>query len=214
MNHSFFSKSVKALFVAVVGSLCANTTFAKSSSPESTDVRWIVKGVDAKKQETHYWCWAAVTQAILSTQVAKSEVPQQCEIVSKMLNKNCCELNQNGDPSLDCARGFQVQPVLNAYGVSNFTRPGYRGTWKDPDYTAFDEVVAHIKSDRVVAIVISYPSVAAPLSSHVILAYAAYTKLDGRTFVVAWDPLYNTHRTFARKDVQGNLAWFDVIFIR
>src|SRR6478609_6217793 len=68
-------------------------------------------------QQNSMWCWAAVTEQILTFK--KNISPKQCELVSqvsKAITESCCD-----NPSICNAPGTmqQIQSVLNRFGVKH-----------------------------------------------------------------------------------------------
>lgn len=166
----------------------------KVPPPEASDPRWYVPGLKTAKQETKTWCWAAVTQAILSI---KTQAPHsQCEISSKYHNEDCCQKHH----SVQCEGRGEVTAALQAYGVNAIR--------KSPN---FDEVIAAVKNGNVVAIPHKL-DIAGTGNAHVVLAYGAYKKGDGEHYLIVWDPLVDGIHFWSRDYVVGNLAWYNVIY--
>ena len=63
--------------------------------PGENDPQWEVSNLQFFPQQKTKWCWAAAAQSVLSSRLEK--VPPQCEIVSRVLGRDCCARSHTCD---------------------------------------------------------------------------------------------------------------------
>jgi hypothetical protein len=139
--------------------------------PRESDPQWNVSNLRFYPQEKSRWCWAAVAQSVLSSRLEK--VPPQCEIVSRVLGRDCCSRSQS------CDQGNWPSNGLKAYGVF---ASGLRETSEEV-------LIREIQNGRPVMVGLKMPR--GP--RHVVLAHGIYFQ-DNIRYVKIFDPLYGHSR--------------------
>lgn len=156
--------------------------------PRESDPQWNVSKIDFHTQENIHWCWAAVTQSVLSSRVEK--VPSQCQIASQVLGRDCCArttvCNQSNTPTNG----------LRAYGLSN------SGLRKPSE----ERLINEIQSGRPVVLGIHMPRG----SHHVVIAHGVYIH-EGTRYLKIFDPLYGQSRVSLSSLTKG--LWIGSIYL-
>ena len=176
---------MKYLLILLI-SACATVPKPKSEA----DVTW-VQGLQATKQETDTWCAVASSQMLMSK---FGVFPKQCEIVGKLLGKDCCGMND-----LKCFKYHStVEDVAPLYGFKAKLLP-----------IDFKTVVEKIKAGKAVSIYHWYGSSEAA-AAHAVVAYGTY-QVDGKDYIVIYDPIGGVKKFWDERWVVGNLAWYRVV---
>jgi hypothetical protein len=144
--------------------------------PRAEDPQWEVANLKFYSQEKSHWCWAAVAQSVLSSRLEK--VPEQCEIVSRVMGRDCCSRSQS------CDKGNWPANGLKAYGVFATSLRA----------TSEELLISEIQSGRPVLVGLQMPRG----SRHVVLAYGVYFQ-ENKPYVKIFDPLFGQARVALSK---------------
>jgi hypothetical protein len=170
----FSTRLFAVTFLASSAIFQADTLHAMGSKvpvpKEGTQITW-VPNLDAKKQETPSWCWAAATQMLLSRFTDQSP-PAQCAIVGRALKTDCCDRTK-------------VQTLCRNYGGEKIlsTLRSYRSNSNVKYGVNFESVVRDMKSGYPVIVVDNLGG-----TQHALVAYGTLVDSKNRRTVIVWDP--------------------------
>lgn len=88
---------------------------SSSSVPEvasGADIFSLLKGVSGAEQESGNWCWAAVTQMMLSYH--RKNHLSQCQVVSAVRGANCCDKDNLSEL---CLEAYSLEDSLKHYNL-------------------------------------------------------------------------------------------------
>jgi hypothetical protein len=162
---------MKILSLAFLFTASAFAMGSKVPEPKSgTQITW-VSNLEAKKQETPSWCWAAATQMLLSRFMQQSP-PAQCEIVGRALNTNCCVPKQ---PQAICrgTGGTKILSTLRSYRSNTSVKYGVN----------FESVLRDVKSGYPVIVVNNIGG-----TQHAFVAYGSLVDSKNRRTLIVWEP--------------------------
>lgn len=175
---------MKYLFLMLLLVSCTN----KMPKIETTDPQHFVLGLTEEKQKNNQWCAAAAARMMMSLKT--KELPSQCDIVRKVIGKDCFNTP------------ITTEAALAAYG--------YKASRLVP---SFDLVVSEIKQDRPVTIYHLSAAGTSGESGHAVVAYGTFNKL-GRDYILIYDPYYGRVETWDSTYTTGNLQWFAIVVMR
>lgn len=144
-------------------------------------------------QRTPVWCWAATSTMVLNYY---GNLADQCQIVSYILQRNCC-LFGVGDSFCATTASLQAMQAAMAFG-------GVRSTYV-PSPLTFEQIVTEIGSGR--PIILSYRG---SFSGHVV-TLVGYNRTNQT--VVIYDPYYGifTVPYGATFSYNGQLIWSETL---
>lgn len=160
----------------------------KMPKPGPNDKQYIVQGLVAEKQKSSNWCAAAAARVMMSFKI--KNLPSQCEIISKVIGKDCFNTPIFTEEALR-AYGFKAQRIA----------------------PSFSRVVSEIKQGRPVTIYHAQGAGTETASGHAVVAYGTYST-SGRDYIIIYDPYYGRVQTWNSDYVVGNLQWYGMVVMK
>ena len=168
------------------------------------DPHVIIENLSAQKQEKTQWCWAAISRMLMSS--ATTNLPDQCEIVSKTLGLNCCL-----EDSIQCNQPFYPTKALEAFGIKYVIGqamyyPERHWSGRVDNKGWYNSVVQNIKLRKPVAITRFNRAGTQDSTAHIVLAYGTYSK-NNKDYLIIFDPWKGTSLFWDETYVTGFMAW-------
>lgn len=173
---------MKLIFLSIVAAFSMGQKMPK---PDPMDSRSVVQGLQAEKQKQNQWCAAAAARLMMSSKT--KSLPSQCDIVRKVLNRDCFNTPITTEAALR-AYGFKAQKIS----------------------PSFDRVVREIKNGKPVTIYHLSSAGTSGESGHAVVAYGTFNH-KGRDYILVYDPYYGRVMTWDSSYTTGNLQWYALV---
>jgi hypothetical protein len=161
--------------------------------PDRSSAQWRVENLQFFKQEQSLWCWAATAQMALSAEM--SSPPSQCQIVGRVLKRDCCSRPDS------CNQKNFTASALYQFGVTSWSTPLTNASEVQKSIARGKPVIIIRKSDGG--------------SRHAVLVYGVYEIKDELYFQI-FDPIFGHSRSQASSLLSRSeiSPWIGTIYVK
>jgi hypothetical protein len=208
INHGDSTMKSKIILAALLLTTVTSSFARKIPQPGPNDPISKIEGLSVQKQEKNQWCWATVSRILISNKT--SNLPSQCEIVSTVFEKDCC--NEN---SVECNQPYYPEKALEKLGYKTKStvadvNPDAQWSRRVDNDGWYQKVVNSIKAGTPVAISRYNRAGSQDNSAHVVVAYATYN-VKNQDYLIIFDSWDGHSKFWDKTYVTGFQAWTDTL---